>query len=341
MAIDSLEAIQAGDSTQWIRVRGADPANPVLLLIQQGPGLPMINEARRFGHLLRLEQAFTVVYWDQRGCGRSLRNEGRAGISLERMAGDTVLLLAFLRDRFGRKPYVAGFSFGATLGASAAAQRPDLVAALVATGMDIDGAAAGNSAYDFALAAACQRGSRRATRQLEAIGPPPHLNAKQFTTRVRWATNFGGVTTGETYATLARGLLASLVRSPDYSAADVLRTVRGISATQAALLPELASMDLARTLPRLNVPVVLVQGRHDQVAPGAAAQRYASTLQAPGKQLVWFENSAHTPHLEEPAKFRDLLMRIRASQPAATSHDAGSQGPRSARVPPEPTSPQS
>ena len=46
----------------------------------------------------------------------------------------------------------AGFSFGATLGALAAAQRPDLVAALVAVGMDIDGGAAGASAYDFALA---------------------------------------------------------------------------------------------------------------------------------------------------------------------------------------------
>ena len=175
-----------------------------------------------------------------------------------------------------------------------------------------------NGAYDFALAAARQRGSRRATRQLEAIGPPPHLTSKQFATRVRWATNFGGVTTGETYATLARGLIASLVRSPDYSAGDVLRTVRGITATQAALLPELATMDLAATVPRLDVPVVMVQGRHDQVAPGAAAQRYASALQAPGKQLVWFENSAHTPHLEEPGKFRDLLMGVRASQLAST-----------------------
>jgi len=315
MAIDSLEAIQARGATQWIRVRGADASNPVLLLVQQGPGLPMINEARRFGSLLGLEQAFTVIYWDQRGCGRSLRvREDRAGISLERMVGDTVSLLGFLRDRFGGKTYVAGFSFGATLAAYAAAQRPDLVATLVATGMDIDGAAAGTGAYDFALAAARQRGGRRATRQLAAIGPPPHLKPKQFATRVRWATNFGGVTTGETYATLARALVGSLVRSPDYSAADVLRTIRGITATQAALLPELATMDVARTLPRLEVPVVMVQGRHDQVAPGEAAQRYTSTLQAPSKQLVWFENSAHTPHLEEPAKFRDVLLGVRASQ---------------------------
>ena len=31
----------------------------------------MINEARRFEHVLGLEQAFTVVYRDQRGCGCS------------------------------------------------------------------------------------------------------------------------------------------------------------------------------------------------------------------------------------------------------------------------------
>ena len=319
MQIDTLEPVQSGHATQWIRVRGADAANPVLLLIQQGPGLPMISEARRLEHLLGLEQAFTVVYWDQRGCGRSLRRpQDRTGISRERLVADTVSLLDLLRERFGAKTYVAGFSFGATLGAYAAAQRPDLVATLVATGMDIDGAAAGRCAYDFALGTARQRGSRRAIRQLEAIGPPPHLTPKQFATRVRWATNFGGVTTGETYATLARGLIASLVRSPDYSAGDVLRTVRGITATQAALLPELATMDLAATVPRLDVPVVMVQGRLDQVAPGAAAQRYASALQSPGKQLVWFENSAHTPHLEEPGKFRDLVMGVRASQLAST-----------------------
>jgi pimeloyl-ACP methyl ester carboxylesterase len=80
------------------------------------------------------------------------------------------------------------------------------------------------------------------------------------------------------------------------------------------LLPELATLDLMRTVPRLDVPVVIVQGRLDQVAPGAAAERYASSLEARSKQLVWFENSAHTPHLEEPEKFRELLMRVRAGQ---------------------------
>ena len=82
MKIDTLDPVQLGDSTQWIRVRGADASNPVLLLIQQGPGLPMINEIRRFEKLLGLEKDFTVVYWDQRGCGRSLRGHKAGRTSL-------------------------------------------------------------------------------------------------------------------------------------------------------------------------------------------------------------------------------------------------------------------
>jgi pimeloyl-ACP methyl ester carboxylesterase len=322
MQIDTLEAVQLGGITQWIRVRGADGSNPVLLLMQQGPGLPIINDAPRLERILGLEKAFTVVYWDQRGTGLSspsLRtNSNRFEISVARMVDDTVMLLELLHNRFGGKTFVTGFSFGATFAAYAAMRRPELVAALVAAGMDIDIPMAEDNAYAFALDAARQRGNRRAIRQLEAIGPPPHTTMKQFTTRARWAANFGGVATHANFNGLLRTLLLSLIRSPDYSAAAVIRTLRGISASQEALLPQLASTDLVRTMPRLDVPLVMAQGRLDQVAPGEAAQRFHDSLTAPSKQLVWFERSAHTPHLEEPAKFRDLLMNLRASQLANT-----------------------
>ena len=318
MEIDTLEGIQLGGIPQWIRVRGADAANPVLLLMQQGPGLPMINEARRLERLLGLEETFTVVYWDQRGTGLSSpslrRNSNRFEISPARMVDDTVTLLELLRDRFGGKTFVAGFSFGATFAAYAAVRRPELVAALVAAGMDIDIPAAENHAYAFALGAARRRGNRRAIRQLEAIGPPPHTTVKQFITRARWTANFGGVATNANFNGLLRGLLVSLLRSRDYSAVDVIRTIRGLSVAQAALLPQLATTDLVHTIPRLDVPIVMAQGRLDQVAPGEATQRFHDSLTAPSKQLVWFEKSAHTPHLEEPAKFRDLLMTVTANR---------------------------
>jgi pimeloyl-ACP methyl ester carboxylesterase len=320
MEIDTLQGVQLGGITQWIRVRGVDASNPVLLLMQQGPGVPIINDAPHLEHLLGLEKAFTVVYWDQRGTGLSsppLRTN-RFEISVARMVDDTVTLLELLRDRFGGKTFVTGFSFGATFAAYAAVRRPDLVAALVATGMDIDMPAAEENAYAFALDAARRHGNRRGIRQLEAIGPLPHTTVKQFTTRARWVANFGGLATNANLNSVLWSLLVSLVRSPDYSTVDVVRTLRGMRASQAALLPQLATTDLVRTVPRLDVPLVMAQGRLDQVAPAEAAQRFHDSLTAPSKQLVWFEASAHTPHLEESAKFRDLLMNVRTSWLALT-----------------------
>jgi len=319
LGIDTLESFEADGDAQWIHIRGVDTSNPVLLLIQQGPGLPMLNEVRRFERLLGLESDFTVVYWDQRGCGRSLRgNHELADLSVQRMTDDTITLLELLRSRFGTSALVAGFSFGATVGAIAAQRRPDLVSTLVAVGMDVDGKAAAANAYEFAARTANERHNRRASRQLKAIGPPPHLTAKQFSTRARWAMNFGGVSTKETYGVLVWNLISSLLRSSDYSLADVPRTLRGITATQAALLSDLATLDLVVALPRLGVPIVMAQGRHDQVAPAAAAERYFGSLDAPSKRLVWFEDSAHTPQLEEPGLFRELLIRIREGELAPT-----------------------
>jgi hypothetical protein len=40
MEIDLLEPVQLGKSTQWIRIRAANARNPLLLLVQMGPGLP-------------------------------------------------------------------------------------------------------------------------------------------------------------------------------------------------------------------------------------------------------------------------------------------------------------
>jgi len=91
MYLDLLEPVKLGESVQWVRVRSAAPGNPLLLLIQQGPGLPMINEIGEFGRLLRLEAHFTVPYGTRRSRfsaaalmdrGSGLRRVSRSGTAL-------------------------------------------------------------------------------------------------------------------------------------------------------------------------------------------------------------------------------------------------------------------
>ena len=76
-SINQLASLPLGGTKQWIRMRGKDMTNPLLLFIQQGPGLPMVNEAADDDKLWHLEEEFVVVYWDQRACGRSGQPHGQ------------------------------------------------------------------------------------------------------------------------------------------------------------------------------------------------------------------------------------------------------------------------
>jgi pimeloyl-ACP methyl ester carboxylesterase len=57
------------------------------------------------------------------------------------------------------------------------------------------------------------------------------------------------------------------------------------------------------TLKRLDVPVVMMIGRHDTTTSARLASRWTAELQSPSKSIVWFEHSAHLPMIEEPGRF--------------------------------------
>jgi pimeloyl-ACP methyl ester carboxylesterase len=50
--------------------------------------------------------------------------------------------------------------------------------------------------------------------------------------------------------------------------------------------------------------------RHDHTAPTELSEEFYGSLQAPHKELIWFEGSAHTPDLDEPEKFQGEVINI-------------------------------
>ena len=216
-SISTLQRVRLGGTEQWIRIQGKDTSNPVLLLIQQGPGFPMINEAADDSRRWRLEDDFVVVYWDQRACGRSFRNTiPPESITVGQMVADTYELIQALTQQLNvTHIYVAGFSLGGTIAVLTASRHPEHVRAVVCVGLDVHFDRAERAAYDYALEQAMRRGNKRAVRELRRIGLPPHLDTATFGTRVKWVTNFGGVNRQETYTTLALKTLRQLVFSRD------------------------------------------------------------------------------------------------------------------------------
>lgn len=88
------------------------------------------------------------------------------------------------------------------------------------------------------------------------------------------------------------------------------------------LWPEASSLNLMKTVPALDVPVFFFLGRHDHVIDAETSAAYFDVLSARFKTLVWFEESAHEPPAEEPAKFHrmmvELVRPLASAMPAAT-----------------------
>ncbi len=95
-----LERVSVGNDVQWILVRGERRDLPVLLLVQAGPGFPIIHEADALQKSLRWEEAFRVVFWDLRGCGKSWHSDVSFGEApLQRLVLDIRGMIEFLLKR--------------------------------------------------------------------------------------------------------------------------------------------------------------------------------------------------------------------------------------------------
>ena len=60
-------------SSRGCSSRAENDANPVLLVVHGGPGMPDHFLTKRYP--TGLEELFTVVWWEQRGTGLSYRSE--------------------------------------------------------------------------------------------------------------------------------------------------------------------------------------------------------------------------------------------------------------------------
>jgi proline-specific peptidase len=66
----------------------------------------------------------------------------------------------------------------------------------------------------------------------------------------------------------------------------------------------LAAWDVTARLGEIDMPTLVVSGRHDLAPPEAAAVLYRGIASS---EWVVFEHSAHVPHLEEPQRYLEVL----------------------------------
>ena len=98
--------------------------------------------------------------------------------------------------------------------------------------------------------------------------------------------------------------------TPEKVEARLRNTVYHHEAHNAAFANNIPHYDLKPRLPEITAPTLVTVGRDDWITPVEASQQIAALI--PHSRLVVFEQSGHSPQLEEPERFQQTVREFLA-----------------------------
>lgn len=287
-AIAETAYVPLGGLEQWIDIKGADRANPVILVVHGGPGEAQWPQADKYAPW---QKSFTVVQWDQRGASHTYGHSGGENtpdITLKRIAADGVELAAYLCRHLGKKKIIVlGHSFGSIVAISMVQARPDLFAAYVGTGQVESWKASVQSQFDVLLAKARSDKDAAAVKELEAIGTPDPADTHQYFTFSRNLFSAWPKPDQDWVAHLREQAKqhAGERDFADHRAGQIL--------TGNEVLPDQVATDLVQSARRIGTAFFVIQGQGDVITPTAAARDYFDKVDAPQKEWVTIPGAGH------------------------------------------------
>src|SRR5262249_3120675 len=258
LALDNTVSLDINGSRQPVRLPAARAGLPPLLIVQVGPGFPVLHEVAKFQRRLHLEQDYLVAYWEQRGCGNASADDAERS-SLAQQVDDLQAVLEWLAGETRQRVLLFGISIGATISLLAAARAGERVKAVIAISPDLQTRGADASVDAFLKEQVRHDGRRR--RALAKMGPPPYVDPRAFQRRASLLADFGTIERGKTFGASLRETLFAMLGT--YGVVGTVRALRNMNTIQRRILPDVAPLDLFAHPPRVTVPVHYLFGEHD------------------------------------------------------------------------------
>ena len=290
------EGYLAGDdgTKLFYRIEGAGPQT--LVVVHGGPAVSM--ESIRLD-MEPLARGRRVIYYDQRGSGRSQLVEGDERLALERHIAD----LEALRRHFGfERMTLLGNSWGGLLISVYAAAHPDRVERLV-----LDAPAPPTLALRDALQDEFARRSR--------VRFTPERRARIDRGLQAWSAASDPV---RNCREVAMGFLTLYQHDPGTKLAirgDVCagppEAVRRQLAVSAAIYRSMGDFDFRPAVRRVTAPVLVLYGETDAI-PRAGAEGWAANFG--DARLLVIPGTGHLVHIERPGLFFPAVERFLGGQ---------------------------
>lgn len=314
-SISTIEVVSLGGIDQHLIIRGVDVTKPVMLFLHGGPGSPEFIFLKNPD--LTLEENFIMVYWEQRGAGKSYSADiPPESMALDQFINDTHELSKALADRFNReKIFLMGHSWGSLLGLKTADQHPELFHAYIGIGQLSHPYEGEQISLDWVNANAAKLNDEKAKDLLASLELPDVKASNDkwldYLMIERGLVNEygGGMTRAKFDTYLDLGKL--MIQTNEYTLLDKYKYLQGNFFSMKHLWDDLIQTNLFEEIDSIRVPVYFLHGRYDYQAPYALTKRFFDQMKAVDKEFFPFEYSAHSPFLDEPERFNRIVTQIR------------------------------
>lgn len=266
------------DGISHVLVGSCIRERPTAFLIHGGPGSDHTIMKARYGPLA---QKMQLVYFDQRGHGRSARGDPNL-YTLDENVED----LEALRQYLGLESIVSiGASYGGMVAIAHAARYPDSVSHLILVG---------TVAHSGYVSKAREIVAERGTAEQKALCEDLFAGRIDTTDKLRHYYD-------------VMGPLYSLKHDPALSKAALERAILTPEALNRAHGPEgfLRSFDLRPELGAITAPTLILAGRHDWICAPEFSQEMHELI--PGADLRIFNESSHSIAGDEPQQCLDAI----------------------------------
>jgi proline iminopeptidase len=273
--------VKVNDVDLFVNIQGDGPP---IIAHHGGPGLG--SHANDKAAFAPLSDAYKIVSFDARGSGRS---GAVPPYTHEQWVAD----VDALRAHFGFERFImTGGSYGGYIALEYTLAHPGRVSHLI-----LRDTAASHAYEEQAKATAMARAA-------EFPGIDRHDLDRIFAGQMEDDDDFKRVFTN----------IAPLYNA-NYDAERTARWVNNIifraDTHNKAFSQNIPGFDLTARLGEVQVPTLVIVGRHDWITPVEASEEIAAGI--PNAELVIFENSGHSPQQEEHGRFvavvRDFLQR--------------------------------
>lgn len=279
---------------------------PVLLFVHGGPG----TSESVFGYKFKdmFQERCSLVFYDQRGTGRTYRKNPKAAPTLELLLEDLHSTVEYIKKYYHtQKIILMGHSWGTVLGTIYAKKHPENLSLYIGVGQVDALTETEKLAFQKLKDAIKEKNDASDLKQIQKIQnyPPTRWDKdslKQYNKISKLKDKYGlSMTVTIDIVKLAR-------KSPiKFTIFDFISMQKGVKASEHLMIDALNVFSIKQYGLEYKVPVCYLFGRNDYVTPVETFMKTYQQIQAPKKDIILIEDASHYVMFEQEKAFAEAF----------------------------------